>query len=44
MTVYGYCSEKIDLGHYWDLRVNLNDDLFMYLIEGLGSVHEKMDI
>ena len=20
LTVYGYCSEKIDLGHYWDLK------------------------
>ena len=44
MTVYGYCEEKIELGHYWDLKVNLNVDLFMYLIEGLGSVHEKIDV
>ena len=20
LTVYGYCQEKIDLGHYWDLK------------------------
>ena len=20
VTVYGYCYEKIDLGHYWDLK------------------------
>ena len=20
LTVYGYCVEKIDLGHYWDLK------------------------
>ena len=20
LTVYGYCKEKIDLGHYWDLK------------------------
>ena len=20
LTVYGYCLEKIDLGHYWDLK------------------------
>ena len=44
MTGYGYCQEKIDLGHHWDLRVNLNVDLFMYLIEGSGLVHEKIDV
>ena len=21
LTLYGYCKEKIDLGHYWDLKV-----------------------
>ena len=36
--------EKIDVGHHWDLRVNLNVDLFMYVIEGLGLVYEKMDV
>ena len=20
LTVYGYCEEKIDPGHYWDLK------------------------
>ena len=20
LTVYGYCQEKIDLGHYWGLK------------------------
>ena len=20
LTMYGYCYEKIDLGHYWDLK------------------------
>jgi len=20
LTVYGYCLEKFDLGHYWDLK------------------------
>ena len=46
MTGYGENYEKIDLGHHWDLRVNLhvNVNLFMYLIEGLGLVHEKMDV
>ena len=23
MTMYGYCQEKIDVGHYYDLKVKL---------------------
>ena len=25
LTVYGYCQEKIDLGHYWDLKEGLKN-------------------
>ena len=27
LTVYGYCLEKFDLGHYWDLKGEIQSNL-----------------
>ena len=27
LTVYGYCFEKFDLGHYWDLKGYVSSSL-----------------